>query len=268
MITINISPGSVVTSPLCMFFKRTELSLGTGFFYEFSGSYYLITNWHNVSGRHPKTFKPLSAHAGLPDRITLTVSKSGALGQWVEFELPLYSDAGSTEQPTNPVWYVHPRLHQQVDVVAIPIKSPAGTQIYPINNMSTVSDLRLIVSGDVFVLGYPKGISGGGSFPIWKRASIATEPQIDLDNLPMMLVDTATREGMSGGPVLAMAAGGYTTERMSVVIGQDGSRFAGIYSGRLGDNEMEAQLGVVWKAAVIDEIIGGQVLGTSSFLWS
>ena len=61
----------------------------------------------------------------------------------------------------------------------------------------------------MFVLGYPKGISGGRGFPIWKRASIATEPDIQHDGLPKLLVDTATREGMSGAPVVAIADGDF-----------------------------------------------------------
>lgn len=68
--------------------------------------------------------------------------------------------------------------------------------------------MLLRVATDVFVLGYPKGISGGGEFPIWKRASIATEPDIQLGTLPKMLVDTATREGMLGAPVIAVARRG------------------------------------------------------------
>lgn len=265
---MKINPGSLVTSRLRTFFKDTELSLGAGFFYEFNRLHYLITNWHNVAGRHPKTFNPLDDKRQLPDRALLTVSKAGALGQWGEVEVLLYSDAGSSEQPTRPAWHVHPKFHQQVDVVAIPIKLPDGAQIYPISSINTVPDLRLAVTSDVFVLGYPEGISGGGGFPIWKRASIASEPQINLNNLPMMFVDTATRDGMSGGPVIAMALGGYTTEQMSTVEGRDASRFVGVYSGRVGDDAMGAQLGIVWKASVIDEIIGGQVFGTSSFLWT
>ena len=267
MTNIVISPGSNVTSRLRMFFKKTELSLGTGFFHETGGAYHLITNWHNVSGRHPRTLQPLSAHAGLPDRIKLTVNEAGRLGHWAEVELPLYSDADA-DQPTQPVWYVHPQFQQTVDVVAIPFQPPPGTEIHPVNTVNTISNLRLAVAGDVFVLGYPKGISGGGAFPIWKRASIASEPQIDLDNLPMMLVDTATREGMSGAPALALASrGGYTDEQGNLFAGREGSRFVGIYSGRLGDNEMEAQLGVIWKPKVIEEIVNNKVAGTSSFLW-
>jgi hypothetical protein len=65
---------------------------------------------------------------------------------------------------------------------------------------------------DAFVLGYPRGMSGGGHFPVWKRATIATEPDIDLDGLPRFYIDTATREGMSGSPVYAQEVGYWLPE--------------------------------------------------------
>jgi len=37
--------------------------------------------------------------------------------------------------------------------------------------------------------------------------------------------------------------------------------FIGIYSGRIGDDELKAQLGIVWKARVISEIIGAKKFG-------
>jgi len=41
--------------------------------------------------------------------------------------------------------------------------------------------------------------------------------------------------------------------------------FIGVYSGRIGDSELKAQLGIVWKCAVIHEIIEGAVQGQSQF---
>jgi hypothetical protein len=37
--------------------------------------------------------------------------------------------------------------------------------------------------------------------------------------------------------------------------------FVGIYSGRIGDDELKAQLGIVWKARVISEIISAKRFG-------
>jgi hypothetical protein len=251
---------------LSTFYKNKELGLGTGFFYSYEGSNYLITNWHIVAGRHFQTLKPVSPNAGLPDRLKISLPKKGGLGSWVQAEVLLYIDAFAN-QPNNPNWFEHPNHHYSVDVVAIPFATPADAEIYPANILTTAA-LRLIVSLDVFVIGYPKGLTGGGRFPIWKRASIESEPGIDLDELPKMLVDTATREGMSGSPVVAVAFGSYTDEQGNVNMGAGvrASRFVGVYSGRLGDNEMEAQLGIVWKANVLNQIIRGKAKGPSSFL--
>ena len=48
---------------------------------------------------------------------------------------------------------------------------------------------------------------GGAMFPIWKRGSIASEPEIPIDGKPMFYIDTATRQGMSGAPVFAQTSG-------------------------------------------------------------
>jgi hypothetical protein len=45
----------------------------------------------------------------------------------------------------------------------------------------------------------------------------------------------------------------------------EGRRFLGVYSGRVGDDSFKAQLGIVWKPSVIEEIIQAAMVGTSSF---
>ena len=108
-------------------------------------------------------------------------------------------------------------------------------------------------------MGYPRGMSGGGHFPIWKRATIATEPDVDLDGLPRFYVDTATREGMSGSPVYAQEVGYWLpegeTDKAKASIGK-GRRFIGVYSGRLGaEDEFKAQLGIVWKESALISLV-------------
>jgi hypothetical protein len=261
---IGLDRRSAVTAPLQMKFKKQVLSIGTGFYYERNSQKYLITNWHNVSGRNPQTLAPLSSTSGLPDRLSLPILKTGDSINWVGMDQELYFDS-QEENPTRPRWLEHPSYKNRVDVVAIPFAPPEGTEVHVINTAEHTEDMMVAISDDVFVLGYPKGIIGGGAFPIWKRASIATEPDINQDNLPKMLIDTATREGMSGSPVIAISKGGYRTISGNQVIGKDGSKFVGVYSGRLGSDEMQAQLGIVWKAEIIDEIIDGNQLGKSSF---
>jgi len=262
---MSIDIKSVTTSQLQIFFDDQKLALGTGFFYEEENNYYLVTNWHNVTGRDPFTLKPLDKDNKIPNHITLSLNLKGKLGSWIEFDVPLYEDT-KCEQVR---WFVHPQYIHAVDVVVIPLKIPAEVIIYAVNNkeISKTPDMRISIAQDVFVLGYPRGLSGGGLFPIWKRATIATEPDVQIDGLPKMFIDTATREGMSGAPVYAISNGVYQdTQGNSNVMAGGGVLFVGIYSGRnIGKTEIEAQLGIVWKPEVIKMIIKAKQVGVSSF---
>jgi Trypsin-like peptidase domain len=209
----EIDAGSLVTSRLQLFYRNSELGVGTGFFYEFNGQLYLITNWHIVSGRNFQTLKCIAAKGGLPDRLKFTVGCRGHIGEWMEIDCMLYEDAVANEQPGKPTWLEHAVHGHNIDVVAIPITLPEDAEVLTVGYVNTLPTMSLKVSREVFVLGYPKGISGGGLFPIWKKASIATEPAIQLDCLPKILVDTATRKGMSGAPVVAIADGTFCLRR-------------------------------------------------------
>jgi len=116
------------------------------------------------------------------------------------------------------------------------------------------------VGHDVFILGYPFGIAPGG-FPIWKRGSIASEPQLLDAHAPYILVDSAGRPGMSGSPVLRRTWGVAQMENGGVQMGPAmTTRFVGIYSGRLQPADpVDAQLGMIWPAQLVPEIITGQI---------
>ena len=68
---------------------------------------------------------------------------------------------------------------------------------------------------------------------------------------------------MSGSPVIARREGGYITSDGNQNIGPGlYSRFLGIYSGRyVGDDLGEMQLGIVWHANLLDEILEHGVAG-------
>ena len=98
-----------------------------------------------------------------------------------------------------------------------------------------------------------------GYIPIWKKASVASEPELDVENLPYFFADTATRTGMSGSPVVL-----YKDRPITMInekerkVSRHWTKFVGVYSGRIGaDNETkgDAQLGRVWKPHVIQEMI-------------
>jgi len=62
-----LDPYSVTALPLEMRFRDTLLATGTGFVWRDGTADYLITNWHNVAGKNPRTNECLSQHAGVPD---------------------------------------------------------------------------------------------------------------------------------------------------------------------------------------------------------
>lgn len=68
----------------------------------------------------------------------------------------------------------------------------------------------------------------------------STEPELDHDKLPLLLVDTATRQGMSGSPGVLrhsgvhMPSGEFTDDTVFGTV----ENLLGIYSGRIGDDEL------------------------------
>ncbi|HEX8326658.1 MAG TPA: serine protease [Hymenobacter sp.] len=274
-----LHPLSFFPSLLRMVFGETggEMAIGTGFFYEHNGDYYLITNGHCVTGINPENNMRISDHAGYP-----TVASVGLLSKHQQtvinpkepprpigitnFDIPLYMD----EHYAQPTWFTHPAHGYRVDVVAIPVckvnEVPSHLSIFPLN--SYPFEVEPAVGDEVFVLGYPFGITDSFEMPIWKKGSIASEPFFPFKGLPMMLIDTATRSGMSGSPVIIKRTGVHgpeEDERFGTAAG-----FAGVYSGRYGvENDKlgrsDVQLGIVWKKEVIQEIIEGKYHGTIAF---
>jgi hypothetical protein len=300
-----LNPISFVPIKISMYFHDEKLAVGTAFCYLFQEKTYLITNWHNVTGREPDTKTLKSSQCAIPNRIVANIpyivnkNSSNISVQWEEHAIDLYNESG--DAPLKSIWYEHPSHYSNVDVVAIPIEENSKLlqensiwynreyplsfivhdesiicfpklAICPANHPGLgLKDILLEPGLDVFALGFPQGMSGGGEFSIWKRGSIASEPSFNIDDLPKILIDTATREGMSGAPVYAVLRGSITNledkdeNGKHRIFGGYTERLIGIYSGRIGDDNFKAQLGIVWKASVIDEIIKGEMIGRSSF---
>jgi hypothetical protein len=252
MAKVKIDPFSQTPLLVKMQFGETELAIGTAFFYRRNEKLYLVSNWHNLSGRHPETKQPLAAHGGVPDRISCyaCLNEPNIKRDWLELQLVAYDQA---------LWFQHPVHGSNVDVGVLPVKLDERFRAFALNELP-MAKMALRVSGELFVLGYPFGIMSKHGLPIWKRASIASEPGT---SDPSFFVDTATRSGMSGSPVIFRYKGFYKNNPESPEISDDdwfgeGDMFAGVYSGRLGASAIEAQLGMVWKAHLIDEIIDGK----------
>jgi hypothetical protein len=276
---------------LTMRFDSTVLSIGTGLLYERNGEYFIVTAWHNVTGRHTETLSHLSKHGGVPNNILATIAvyypEAGMVNRQ-SVVLPLLDEGKA-------LFYIHPVNWPRVDVVAIPFdpKKPQicefrasdgevvkmemllmnrpefglSTEVFSFQNHSVPNNgvaekwLDTVdVSEELFIPGYPLNIQDLFSQPVWKRATVASSVQHGWNKEPKFLVDTASLSGMSGSPVLYYSPNGNVQVRGTTYhFSQEVAILAGIYVGRIGiTKNADPQVGIVWHQSVIDQIIDGK----------
>lgn len=254
---LRIDPYSLTTVPIEMLFNETSLGNATGFIWQRAGRFYLVTNWHVVTCRRFPTKESLHKHGGRPNKLRVLFNvRTGQFGKQQH-------DITLRDGLNEPCWLVHPS--RNVDIAVVPLPYDGSDPIFALNPINATRDPDLFVGigMDVFVLGYPFG-GGPPGFPVWKRGSIASEPDLARQGTDYLLVDTASRPGMSGAPVIIRSwshhfydNGTFSTDD------QAASKFIGVYSGRLATRENdEAQIGMVWPASFIDEIIAGGLRDT------
>lgn len=201
----------------------------------------------------------MDKNAAIPDQVVFPIHLKDKLGQWRDgTTINLGNNTG------NSTWFQHSN-GQDIDVAVLPIQDiPDDCIIYDAVRPDETSNMAFMVGMDVFILGFPKGLAKQGIVPVWKRGSVASEPALHVDSLPLFLVDTATRQGMSGSPVYVRTFGSALIEDGPNVLGGGTfTRFLGVYSGRYGaDDELAAQLGRVWHRPILDEVIDNGVQGS------
>ena len=245
----NIALPSVQSLLIEMRFDGQPLSTGTAFVsMGRSGTPYLITNRHNVTGRYQNANTPLSKTGGIPNEIVVHHNSDAGLGNWVAKTQRLANEAG---QPT---WIEHPTLGKVADFVALPVTELLGIQIHSYDCFNPGTPLLLAPAETISVIGFPFGMTAGGFLAVWATGFLASEPAVNFNNLPIQLIDCRSRAGQSGSPVVAYRHGvGYTTTNGSTINnGIPAQRLLGIYSGRINE---ESDLGIVWKVEAIAELL-------------
>jgi hypothetical protein len=272
---------------------KIKLAIGTGVLYLKDDQTYIVTAWHNISGRNTETLELMDRHKAIPNNITASMDIQIKQSNSINFvrmniAIPLIENDKIT-------YFIHSQGYPKVDVVAIPIdlkkeykmegsiasgenialsiqlKSQQANSLetdivhiqdceFKIKEIDDYSN-SLYVSDDIFIIGYPKGITDYTMQPIWKRATIATAPHLGWEQQEQFLVDCASKEGMSGAPAIYYSRDGkINTGNVYYKGSQPISILHGIYVGRIGStSELEAQIGKVWKRKVIDEIIDNKI---------
>ena len=274
------------------FYMDTQLGAATGFLYEHENRTFVVTNWHVVTGRDPRDRSiihenrrlsacPTKLGCRIIERVQDTengLAVTRVQGHFIE----LFSDG-------MPMWYEHPEYGHRCDVVAIPIDADAAMLTRAVHlavNRVDEGRIPLMPGETVFILGYPIGIGSAGGFPIWKSGYVASEPElpvsipfkagtdettIDKRWVPAFYIDSSTRQGMSGAPVIAKYTGmwdpgdPYGSDDLlsdDHVIGS-AAEFLGCYSGRVLSSELEAGLGICWRKSAIEEICAARVHGSN-----
>src|SRR5450759_2939578 len=91
------TPISTASHKITLRFDGIDLSTGTAFFYNHGESQWLVTNWHNLSGRNPHTGIPLSKTAAIPNELVLKAAIWGNDGssdylRWQESVINILDD--------------------------------------------------------------------------------------------------------------------------------------------------------------------------------
>jgi len=267
-IAMNLQIPSMKSLYIEMRFQETLLSSGTAFLVANDQSSHcaLITNRHNVTGRHQETGECLDKkHGAVPDNVLIYFHKHPLeLGDWECVKLPLFRDDDS------PRWIEHPRFGASADMVALNLKWGSDVHKVPYYLKTDLDRRKLLIrpAEPVSVIGFPFGLSSTGRFPIWATGFLAQELGIVTPDNPTFLIDCRTRQGQSGSPVIA-----YRTNMITTVEGNKASttmgggsvawEFLGIYSGRVNS---ESDLGRVWHVSAIEELLEAAEISTSKNL--
>lgn len=245
---------TLTTVPLEQYFDDTPLGQGTGFMWKIRDQYYLVTNWHVLSMCDFFTRANLRKDAGRPNILRTLFNIKTASFDKQRWDIKIRDDEDK------PLWLVHPARRADIAVLPIPFKlDELIIALYPLNVLANAA-LRIEIGMEVFILGYPFKIEPP-AYPVWKRGSIASEPQLTRLTTDYMLVDTTSRPGMSGAPVIRRSWTNHMVDPGVVaLVDTPLNKFIGVYSGRIPtDHPHEAQVGLVWDGSLIDEIIAGNM---------
>src|SRR6516165_1261564 len=198
-----IDPFSRTVVHLTMYFKaqdsrasdRQKLATGTGFVRESGGRYFLITARHNLTGRHPDTDKPISVKCGIPNELDVE-------GFHLQESMKLYESSNDPNDAEHcpPRFWEHP-TDPTIDIAVLPITVPSEwpmglDESFFDENLNEMA-VSLFVTQTCFVVGFPLDLVDRSVpdhlLPIYKTANIASEPYIDFQGRPTLIIDATTR---------------------------------------------------------------------------
>lgn len=261
---------SFATTPIVAMRDEQPLWQGSGFFYLYQQKdikvLYLVTNYHVLSGRAPgESDEPLADHVIF--QFHLNADDPSELRP---VRVPLFT------QQRRPVW-LQSGTAPEADMVAIPVPAHVceGCTINCLDaSWARADSASLSPVAPIHVVGFPYGYHDQKNvLPLWQTGALASEPGLDFEGQPLMLIDLPAYPGMSGAPAFALA---YRNEPVSgqaqPQLGMT-RQFLGIYAsmpvtddgrfpeafctgGRPGIVARDAgHWGRIWRASLIEELV-------------
>lgn len=230
-----IHPFSVRSLALCTLSGTTELSNATGFLISGKSGPLLVTNYHVLTGKNPFTREYIHPNRISPDRLRIVLRHPGKLSWDEDTIVPLFRD-GVEQFVTSREVDRGDGIKSYLDVAILPFKVDQTKYELDYIDLDGWENKTVVMTPmqDVAIVGFPFGLSSNGALPIWKSGQIASEPSLSFQGYPAILVDAATRGGMSGSPTYYLPRPPYqTVDGNTILAGGQAHFFLGIYSGRL-----------------------------------
>ncbi len=283
-------PASLCSVEICKYVRTYDgqdkvSGRGTGFhFRDTSGTVWLVTIWHVVTGRRPDNPAMLIGNAMASPTSIGVAYQSRKDGQFLRhLTLPLY------EQDGTPSWYEY-RRDSGVDLAALPIQLPDDVKCPCVQDFADRDTGSFVPGLDLTIIGMAFQHSRETPYPIWKGARVASEPGYLAMGVPQVLIDTAGVPGMSGSPVYRVSRGvkvsreaakavenfraGGDGEALEALVGLALSQaeegpvlsFVGVYAGSTGSRDLEKlSLGRMFMASLVDLLVVERQRGVNPF---
>lgn len=243
---------SLITTPIELLKGGEKVCPGTGFFY--------VTKWNNIEHLFLVTNYHVLTRNDPLDRDRQPEGNSiffyyhmdeGDPSYVAGIHLPLYTREGEK------IWLEHQNENIDLAIIPLTFSLPIQGAIRGISKEWSEVDMVIRPADTVTVVGYPRMFFDKiNSLPIYKTGSIASEPGFDFEGEACFIIDVSALKGNSGSPVFSLGRGTYNNSKGSVVVGE-ATKFLGVYSGgyKSKDKIEDFQLGKVWKADLIEDII-------------
>lgn len=242
---------SLTTTPVHLFKGNNLVSQGTGFYYleqlDKGQVLFLVTNYHVLTGASPSEGKkPIGDHISFQFHLS-----EDETGKTKTVQFPLFTKSGK------PIWIANTDF-PEADMALIPVVQSLrqDCKVFGISAKWATPQMLIRPTTNVTLVGYPYGYyDTTNALPIWKTGTIASEPKMDFDGKPLLLVDVSAFPGMSGSPVFAIASGMYEMVDGSAVTPGSVQEFLGIY----------ASMQMVGKDKYLEQIVHGANLGIRDY---